>query len=75
MIRHVRTTGKDWTGNWTVQTTVGPREDGRGIIVGGTGEFAGANGTFVEIDRVTRYTTDGAMMGEFELRVARAPSR
>jgi hypothetical protein len=75
VIRHTRTTGKDWIGDWTVQTTVGPRDDGQGIIVGGTGEFAGATGTFVEIDRVTRFTTDGALMGEFELRVARAPTR
>jgi len=61
----------DWTGDWTVQTTVGPQPDGRGVVVGGTGEFDGAQGSFIEIDHLTRFTVDGMMVGDFELRVAR----
>lgn len=36
------------------QNTVGPRADGRGVIVGGSGVFEGCAGSFVEIDRVER---------------------
>jgi hypothetical protein len=36
-----------------VTTTSGPAKGGRGIIIGGTGEFAGAKGTFVEINKFT----------------------
>ncbi len=61
--------GRDWVGDWTVQTTVGPRTDGRGIVVGGTGEFEGASGSFVELDRITRFTADGGLLGDFELRI------
>lgn len=34
-------------------TTSGPAEGGLGVIMGGTGEFAGKKGTFVEINRFT----------------------
>ncbi len=70
VINTMRDTGKDWVGDWTVQTTVGPLADGRGLILGGTEEFEGASGSFVEIDHLTRYSVDGVMYGDFELRVA-----
>ncbi len=66
-------TGRDWQGDWTVTTTSGPRSDGRGVVVGGSGEFEGATGTFVEINRVTRYTTAGVLHDTVELRVELSP--
>jgi len=62
--------GEDWVGDWTVITTVGPQPDGRGLVVGGTGEFAGARGSFVEIDRVTRFTPKGEMFATVRLETA-----
>lgn len=70
VINTVRETGSDWVGDWTVQTTVGPLANGRGVILGGTEEFAGASGSFIEIDHLTRFTADGVMWGDFELRLA-----
>jgi hypothetical protein len=61
---------REWTGNWTNVNTVGPRPDGRGLVVGGTGEFAGATGSFLEVGRLKRFTPDGAMEFTMELRVA-----
>ncbi|NKB35567.1 MAG: hypothetical protein GKR93_00170 [Gammaproteobacteria bacterium] len=50
-------------------TTVGPAANGRGIIIGGTGEFENLRGEFVEIDRMTRFTVDGKMDINVELRL------
>ena len=61
--------GKDWVGDWTVTTTVGPLPSGRGRIVGGSGEFANIKGSFVEIDRLTGFTVDGVMFGKLEIRM------
>jgi len=69
VINPVLETGVPWEGRWQIQTTVGPRPDKRGIIIGGTGEFAGASGSFVEIDTLHRFTPDGLMEGDFELKV------
>lgn len=66
--------GEDWRGDWIVTTTVGPRPDGRGVIVGGTGEFEGARGSFVEIDRLTRFTPRGEMFITVELETVLEPS-
>ncbi|MGH7805344.1 MAG: hypothetical protein ACREQJ_13430, partial [Candidatus Binatia bacterium] len=75
VLKPVLETGKAWEGDWTVQTTAGPGEGRRGLVVGGSGEFAGARGSFVEIDRVTKLTTDGVLEGSFELRVTREAAR
>ena len=75
VLKPVLETGKAWEGDWTVQTTSGPGPGGRGIVVGGTGDFAGARGSFVEIDRVTKLTTDGVLEGTFEIRVSRETGR
>jgi len=71
LLEQVRATGRPWQGDVAFQTSAGPGPQGRGIIVGGTGEFAGAAGGFLEIDRVTRLTPDGALEGTFELRLFR----
>lgn len=70
VINTIRETGRDWVGDWTVQTTVGPLANGRGVVIGGTGEFEGASGSFIEIDHLTRFSADGVMWGDFELRLA-----
>ncbi len=71
VLQPVLTTREAWQGDLSVQTTVGPRIDRRGIIVGGTGEFMAARGSFVEIDRVRRLTPEGVLEGSFEIRVFR----
>ena len=65
----VQETGEAWRGEWTVTTTVGPRADGFGVIVGGAGEFAGAAGKFVEIVSLTGFEPGGIMVGRVELRL------
>ncbi len=69
IFRHVAETGQDWTGNLTLTTSAGPRSDGQGVIVGGWGAYAGASGTFEEIDTLTRLTADGHLIGTVELRL------
>jgi hypothetical protein len=61
---------RDWTGDWTNVNTVGPRPDGRGAVIGGTGEFAGAQGSFIEVGRLRRFSRAGTMEFTMELRVA-----
>jgi len=65
----VQKTGEAWHGDWTVTTTVGPRPDGYGTIVGGSGEFAGASGKFLEIVTLTGFEPAGIMVGRVELRL------
>jgi len=48
-------TGIPFEGDYQAIPTDGPRRDGRGVIIGGTGEFARLRGSFVELARVTRY--------------------
>jgi hypothetical protein len=69
VIQPARASGKDWVGDWYITTTVGPLPSGRGRIIGGTGEFASISGSFVELDRLTRFTVDGGMEVALELRL------
>lgn len=69
VIQPARASGKDWVGDWYITTTVGPLASGRGRIIGGTGEFAGITGSFVELDRLSRFTVDGNMDLALELRL------
>ncbi len=64
------TQGKTWDQPWTFTTTVGPTRDGRGVIVGGTGEFEGASGTFAEVTHLRKFTPDGQMRLTMELQLA-----
>ena len=48
-------TGIPFEGEYTAIPTDGPRFDGRGVIVGGTGDFKRLRGSFVEIATVTRF--------------------
>lgn len=69
VIQKTKETGTDWVGDWWITTTVGPLENGRGRIIGGTGEFVAIRGEFVEIDHLTRFTVDGHMEIDVELRL------
>ena len=61
---------------WTFVTTAGPLPDGRGRIVGGTGEFEGIDGTFVEVTHLRRFTTQGMLFATIELQLSyKLPSR
>ncbi len=48
-------TGIPFEGDYTAVPTDGPRLDGRGVIVGGTGDYRRLRGSFVEIANVTRF--------------------
>jgi hypothetical protein len=63
-------TGEPWRGRWTTTTTVGPRPDRRGVIVGGAGEFEGVTGSFVEIVTLTGFELPGVLIGRLELRLS-----
>ena len=75
IVKPTMDSGKDWEGDLTLSTTAGPRADGRGIIVGGTGEFEGAKGSFLEIGTISKYTADGNIYLRDELRVFREDSK
>jgi hypothetical protein len=61
--------GEPWTGTLNAVTTAGPRADGKGVILGGTGEFHGIRGTGVEIANLRRFDpSTGSLEGTFELR-------
>lgn len=64
------TLGRSWDQPWTFTTTSGPRADGRGVIVGGTGEFEGVTGSFVEVTHLKRFTPDGQLELTMELQLA-----
>lgn len=64
------TLGRTWDQPWSFTTTTGPRPDGRGAIVGGTGEFDGITGSFVEVTHLKRFTPDGQLQLTMELQLS-----
>ena len=64
------TQGKEWNEKWTFVTTAGPHSSGRGVVVGGTGEFEGIMGTFTEVTHLSRFTSKGELFGTIELRLS-----
>ena len=62
--------GRTWDVPWTFITTVGPGPQGRGVIVGGTGEFEGVTGHCVEVTHLRRFTPQGEMTLTMELQLA-----
>lgn len=62
------TTRMDWAGP-AVTTTSGPGPGRVGIIIGGTGDFAGRRGTFVEIDKFTGVDPESPSRFIFEIEV------
>jgi hypothetical protein len=54
------------------QTTAGPLPSGEGVIIGGTGEFDGKKGSFIEINRFVEPAPPGSavgLKGDIEVRV------
>lgn len=66
--------GQEWNGEFYEQVAVGPLPSGDGVILGGSGEFAGATGTLTEWARLHRMTPDGVMYGRIELHVTWTPA-
>lgn len=62
--------GQVWDAPWTFVTTIGPGPGGRGVIVGGTGEFEGVTGHCVEVTHLRRFTPQGEMTLTMELQLA-----
>lgn len=60
-------------GPWRNVNTVGPRADGRGFVVAGTGEFAGRGGTFIESAEMREFHPDGRMDFMMDLRLRLDP--
>jgi hypothetical protein len=63
------TSGQTWEGNISHPTTYGPLPDRFGIIKAGTGEFEGASGRFQEIVTLLKFTAEGVLDAEVELRI------
>ena len=68
-------TGKDYDGEFTGVNTLGPLDGYRGLVVGGTGDFAGRTGSFIEIGTLRHMTPDGALGGVMELRINYHPAQ
>ncbi len=62
-------TGESWQGEYDMTTSVGPGSDGRGLIVGGSGAFAGARGAFIERNHFTEFDPAGPIRIGTELRL------
>lgn len=62
--------GKEWNGRVDFVSTVGPDSGGRGVIVGGTREFQGIRGTFVELSQLTHLSRRRGGVGFVELQLA-----
>jgi choline dehydrogenase-like flavoprotein len=70
-----RSSGQTWRGHNRFNHTLGPLPDGRGIVHGGSGQFAGAVGAFREWNSLFEVPPQGIIHGatEFELHLLRAP--
>ncbi len=69
IIGPARETGETWRGELVGLNTNGPLPNGHGIIVGGTGEFAGIEGTYIEIGTLKGYKPPGTLHMRMELRL------
>ncbi|MBY0563156.1 MAG: hypothetical protein K2P58_03130 [Hyphomonadaceae bacterium] len=69
VFREAASEGRGWTGSHTESSTVGPVAGRHGEIVGGTGDFAGASGTFREIGALRSLSSDGDIEATIELRL------
>ncbi len=66
--------GKAFDGEFAGVNTLGPLDGYRGLVVGGTGDFAGMTGAFIEIGTLRHLTAEGEMGGLMELRLNYQPS-
>lgn len=67
--------GRSFSSEFYGVNTIGPLADHRGLVVGGTGEFADRSGTFIEIGTLTGADPDGTLRGAMELRLNYGPAR
>jgi hypothetical protein len=58
IIENVVKTGEPWTGELAVIGTCGPSPDRQGVIVGGSGVYAGVSGTMRQIMNFKRFEAD-----------------
>lgn len=58
-----------WIGSLTWASNVGPHPSGHGVIVGGTGDFLGKVGTYEEIGTLLKFTSDGEITADIEIRL------
>lgn len=59
LISAARSGPQPWHGHIDERTTIGPGPGDVGIIVGGTGEFEGRRGTFIETNQFTAFESGG----------------
>ena len=69
VMERVMTTGEGWTGVHHIETNRGPLPSGRGLVVGGAGDFKGARGSFQEIGDFTGVSAAGGLSGAVTLRI------
>ncbi len=62
--------GKEWNGQADFVSTAGPGPSGRGVIIGGTREFQGIAGSFVEVSHLTQMSRARGGVGTVELQLA-----
>lgn len=62
--------GGEWNGHADFVSTAGPGADGRGVIIGGTREFEGISGSFVERSLLTHMSRKRGGVGRVELQLA-----
>jgi hypothetical protein len=53
--RSIQKAGGTWSGSFEARSTVGPGKDGLGVIIGGTGEFEGAQGYMIEENHYRKF--------------------
>jgi hypothetical protein len=64
--------GQEWNGKVDFVSTVGPDPSGRGVIIGGTREFQGITGSFVELSHLAHMSRTRGGVGSFELQDLRS---
>jgi len=76
IMRRSRESDEPWRGEWVVTTTVGPRADGYGVLVGGAGEFEDVTGRFQVIVTFTGFEPEEEILvGRVEFRLFMHPPR
>lgn len=64
-----RAEGTAWSGSIRAKIGSGPRDDGWGVIIGGTGDFEGATGKFAEFYTLKNLPLEGGIQGVLELEI------
>lgn len=71
LFTEMRRTGKAWSGSKTARIANGPAPSGDGVIMGGSGDWAGARGLMSEWTTLTHIAPGGVLEGRIELRIRR----